>query len=146
MPGVVTFGVPDEALSFNRFSPVDSRPVGLMKVATCNWPTVVLVVLFLGCALFFSGYEQAGSSLNLFAERYTDRSMEWLHFVIPASGAGTPPATKAYCSPSATSTLASPLISVRTSTCVVGKRSYAMTVAPPFRDVRSRDNLKRTKR
>jgi POT family proton-dependent oligopeptide transporter len=44
---------------------------------------VVLVVLFLGCALFFSGYEQAGSSLNLFAERYTDRTIGWLHFVIP---------------------------------------------------------------
>jgi POT family proton-dependent oligopeptide transporter len=46
---------------------------------------VVLAVLFVGCALFFSGYEQAGSSLNLFAERYTDRTLEWLHFVIPAS-------------------------------------------------------------
>ena len=33
--------------------------------------------------LFWSGYEQAGSSLNLFAERYTDRSIGWLHFVIP---------------------------------------------------------------
>jgi POT family proton-dependent oligopeptide transporter len=44
---------------------------------------VVLVVLFAGCALFFSGYEQAGSSLNLFAERYTDRNLAWLHFVIP---------------------------------------------------------------
>jgi POT family proton-dependent oligopeptide transporter len=46
---------------------------------------VVMAVLFVGCALFFSGYEQAGSSLNLFAERYTDRTLEWLHFVIPAS-------------------------------------------------------------
>ena len=45
---------------------------------------VVLVVLFAGCTLFFSGYEQAGSSLNLFAERYTDRTLEWLHFIIPA--------------------------------------------------------------
>src|SRR6202011_2387650 len=44
---------------------------------------VVLVVLFAGCALFFSGYEQAGSSLNLFAERYTDRMIAWLHFEIP---------------------------------------------------------------
>jgi len=44
---------------------------------------VVLVVLFVGCALFFSGYEQAGSSLNLFAERYTDRMVGWLHLVIP---------------------------------------------------------------
>jgi proton-dependent oligopeptide transporter, POT family len=44
---------------------------------------VVLVVLFCGCALFFSGFEQAGSSLNLFAERYTDRTIGWLNFVIP---------------------------------------------------------------
>jgi proton-dependent oligopeptide transporter, POT family len=43
----------------------------------------VLVVLFVGCALFFSGYEQAGSSMNLFAERYTDRVIGWLGFVIP---------------------------------------------------------------
>jgi POT family proton-dependent oligopeptide transporter len=45
---------------------------------------VVLVVLFAGCTLFFSGYEQAGSSLNLFAQRYTDRTLAWLHFTIPA--------------------------------------------------------------
>jgi POT family proton-dependent oligopeptide transporter len=46
---------------------------------------VVLLVLFLGTALFFSGFEQAGSSLNLFAERYTVRVLSWAHFVIPAS-------------------------------------------------------------
>ena len=45
---------------------------------------IVLVVLFLGSALFWSGYEQAGSSLNLFAQRYTDRSLGWLHFTVPA--------------------------------------------------------------
>jgi proton-dependent oligopeptide transporter, POT family len=45
---------------------------------------VVIVVLFLGSALFWSGYEQAGSSLNLFAERYTDRTLSALHWVIPA--------------------------------------------------------------
>jgi POT family proton-dependent oligopeptide transporter len=44
---------------------------------------VVLVVLFVACALFFSGFEQAGSSLNLFAERYTDRMVGWLNFEIP---------------------------------------------------------------
>jgi proton-dependent oligopeptide transporter, POT family len=46
---------------------------------------VVLVVLFVGCAMFFSGFEQAGSSLNLFAERYTDRLVDWAHFVIPTA-------------------------------------------------------------
>jgi POT family proton-dependent oligopeptide transporter len=45
--------------------------------------TLVIVVLFLGSVLFWSGYEQAGSSLNLFAERYTDRALG--SFVIPAS-------------------------------------------------------------
>ena len=44
---------------------------------------VVILVLFLGSALFWSGYEQAGSSLNLFADRYTDRTLGWLHFVVP---------------------------------------------------------------
>ena len=34
---------------------------------------LALIVLFFACALFWSGFEQAGSSLNLFAERYTDR-------------------------------------------------------------------------
>jgi len=43
---------------------------------------VVLIALFIGAALFWSGFEQAGSSLNLFAERYTAR--EVLGTVIPA--------------------------------------------------------------
>jgi len=34
---------------------------------------IVIVVLVAACALFWSGFEQAGSSLNLFAERYTIR-------------------------------------------------------------------------
>ncbi len=33
----------------------------------------VIAILFLGAAMFWSGFEQAGSSLNLFAERYTRR-------------------------------------------------------------------------
>jgi proton-dependent oligopeptide transporter, POT family len=44
---------------------------------------LVVGVLFVGSVLFWSGYEQAGSSLNLFAERYTDRALG--SFVIPAS-------------------------------------------------------------
>ncbi len=43
---------------------------------------VVLIALFIGAALFWSGFEQAGSSLNLFADRYTAR--ELLGMVIPA--------------------------------------------------------------
>jgi POT family proton-dependent oligopeptide transporter len=33
----------------------------------------VLIALFVGCAVFFAGYEQMGASFNLFAQRYTDR-------------------------------------------------------------------------
>ena len=43
---------------------------------------MALIVLFVACALFWSGFEQAGSSLNLFAERYTDRVVG--AFTVPA--------------------------------------------------------------
>ena len=42
----------------------------------------VIVLLVIAEAVFWSGFEQAGSSLNLFAERYTDRFL--LGFEIPA--------------------------------------------------------------
>ena len=44
----------------------------------------VIVVLFFAAALFWAGFEQAGSTLNLFAERYTARQLNWLRFEIPA--------------------------------------------------------------
>lgn len=43
---------------------------------------LALAFLFLGSAVFWSGFEQAGSSLNLFADRYTDRLLGG--FEIPA--------------------------------------------------------------
>ncbi|NJD32731.1 MAG: peptide MFS transporter, partial [Gammaproteobacteria bacterium] len=43
---------------------------------------VVVLVMFVACALFWSGFEQAGSSMNLFAKRYTDRLVGG--FEIPA--------------------------------------------------------------
>ena len=42
----------------------------------------VVLVLIVASAVFWSGFEQAGSSLNLFAERYTQRS--YFGYVIPA--------------------------------------------------------------
>jgi POT family proton-dependent oligopeptide transporter len=36
---------------------------------------LVMIVLFAGCAMFWAGFEQAGASLNLFADRYTDRDV-----------------------------------------------------------------------
>jgi POT family proton-dependent oligopeptide transporter len=43
---------------------------------------IVIVILFLACAMFWAGFEQAGSSFNLFAERYTQRVFSG--FEIPA--------------------------------------------------------------
>ena len=50
----------------------------------------VIFLLFVGAALFWSGFEQAGSSMNLFAERHTDRLIgdwempaSWLQSVNP---------------------------------------------------------------
>jgi POT family proton-dependent oligopeptide transporter len=43
---------------------------------------LVVLALFVSSALFWAGYEQAGSSLNLFAERFTDRVVGG--FEIPA--------------------------------------------------------------
>jgi POT family proton-dependent oligopeptide transporter len=47
---------------------------------------VVIIFLFIGAALFWSGFEQAGSSLNLFAERHTDRVFQssWMSGLIAA--------------------------------------------------------------
>lgn len=45
----------------------------------------VILFLFVGCALFWAGFEQTGASLNLFAERYVDRTIEALDFVIPTA-------------------------------------------------------------
>lgn len=51
---------------------------------------IVIFLLFIGAALFWSGFEQAGSSMNLFAERLTDREIfgvlapaSWLQSVNP---------------------------------------------------------------
>ena len=45
----------------------------------------VIIVLFIASALFWAGFEQAGSSFNLFAERYTDRIIDRLDFEIPTT-------------------------------------------------------------
>ena len=46
-------------LLFGGLAPVEKKRV------------VVLIALFIGAAMFWSGFEQAGSSLNIFADRYT---------------------------------------------------------------------------
>ena len=58
--------------------------------ATERKRSAAILVLFLASALFWSMFEQAGSSLNLFAERNTDRNIggfiypaSWFQFVQP---------------------------------------------------------------
>ncbi|MDH5823036.1 peptide MFS transporter [Luteimonas sp. RD2P54] len=58
-------------LMFGRIDAQDRRRVWL------------LVILYVFSAMFWSGFEQAGSSLNIFAERYTDRWI--LGWEMPAS-------------------------------------------------------------
>jgi POT family proton-dependent oligopeptide transporter len=41
---------------------------------------LVLIVLFLGASMFWSGFEQAGSSLNIFADRHT--VLQWGPFTL----------------------------------------------------------------
>ncbi|HEY4368398.1 MAG TPA: oligopeptide:H+ symporter [Steroidobacteraceae bacterium] len=45
----------------------------------------VILFLFVGCALFWAGFEQTGASLNLFAERYVERTIQSLDFMIPTA-------------------------------------------------------------
>ncbi len=44
----------------------------------------VILILFIAAALFWAGFEQAGSSFNLFADRYTERTLALVHYVVPA--------------------------------------------------------------
>ena len=45
--------------------------------------TIALLILLMGCAMFWSGFEQAGSSLTFFADRYTQLEFSW--FTIPST-------------------------------------------------------------
>jgi POT family proton-dependent oligopeptide transporter len=45
----------------------------------------VLFVLAFFSMVFWLAFEQAGSSMNIFALNYTDRYLEWLDFEVPAS-------------------------------------------------------------
>lgn len=60
---VVAFGYLGYVMAFGGLSKSDRNKVG------------VITILFLFSAMFWSGFEQAGSTLNLFAERFTDRTV-----------------------------------------------------------------------
>lgn len=60
---VVAFGYLGYVMAFGGLNTSDRNKVG------------VITILFLFSAMFWSGFEQAGSTLNLFAERFTDRTV-----------------------------------------------------------------------
>lgn len=60
---VVAFGYLGYVIAFGGLEKADKNKVG------------VIAILFLFSAMFWSGFEQAGSTLNLFAERFTDRTI-----------------------------------------------------------------------
>nr|WP_026951617.1 peptide MFS transporter [Algoriphagus mannitolivorans] len=60
---IVAFGYLGYVIAFGGLKKSDKNKVG------------VIAVLFLFSAMFWSGFEQAGSTLNLFAERFTDRNI-----------------------------------------------------------------------
>ncbi len=60
---VVAFGYLGYVIAFGGLKKADKNKVG------------VIAVLFIFSAMFWSGFEQAGSTLNLFAERFTDRTI-----------------------------------------------------------------------
>ncbi len=59
-------------LIFGRWTPVERKRL------------IAIYILFAAAALFWSIYEQAGSTLNLFAERNTDRSIPGMSGTYPA--------------------------------------------------------------
>ena len=52
----------------------------------------VIGIFFLASATFYGGYEQQGSTLTLFADRYTDRFIGFLNFDFPSGWFQTVPA------------------------------------------------------
>jgi proton-dependent oligopeptide transporter, POT family len=60
---IVAFGYLGYVILFGGLDLSDKKKVG------------VISVLFVFSAMFWSGFEQAGSTLNLFAERFTDRTI-----------------------------------------------------------------------
>ncbi|MBU6400716.1 MAG: peptide MFS transporter [Verrucomicrobia bacterium] len=59
--------------------------LGLGKLESAEKKRVIVIfLLFVSAAIFWAGFEQAGSSLNLFAERHTERTIGRLHYEVPA--------------------------------------------------------------
>jgi POT family proton-dependent oligopeptide transporter len=65
-------------------SPALRAPAGGAGFTAAEWKRIgAIVIFFLAAVLFWGAYEQAGSTLNLFADRYT--SLEAFGFSFPSS-------------------------------------------------------------
>lgn len=58
--------------AFGKLTPVEKKRM------------VVFLILLLACAMFWAGFEQAGSSLNIFAKEFTKRTIPWINYEVPA--------------------------------------------------------------
>ena len=64
--------------------PVASPNAGVLGFSSVEWKRIgAIVILFIVASLFWGGYEQAGSTLTLFADRYT--RLEIMGFSFPSS-------------------------------------------------------------
>ncbi len=64
--------------------PVSESQGGLLGFSTTEWKRIgAIVILFVVATLFWGAYEQAGSTLTLFADRYT--RLEIMGFSFPSS-------------------------------------------------------------
>ena len=69
-----------------------AAPTGGVGISADEWKRIgAIVIFFLAASIFWGGYEQAGSTLNLFADRYTRTEIfgvsfpsSWLQSVQPA--------------------------------------------------------------
>lgn len=83
-----------EAVSISRYFGVILAVLAVASFAYLYWfaqldatqrrGVIVIAVLFIASTIFWAGFEQVGSSLSLFAERYTDRVIDLFQFEIPA--------------------------------------------------------------
>ncbi len=74
---------PRAARTFPRAAAA-SPSAGVLGFSSVEWKRIgAIVILFIVASLFWGGYEQAGSTLTLFAERYT--RLEIMGFSFPSS-------------------------------------------------------------
>ena len=84
-PALQRIGARPNAASIPASSaPAPERKAGALGLTPAEWRRIgVILILIAGVTLFWAAYEQAGSTLNLFADRYT--RLEIFGFAFPSS-------------------------------------------------------------